>query len=250
MLDPLDRAELRKIAIVGMGLEPLDAYTMKETEVVSWIHERAEEFSKISLASVGEDTFRPGVSSYISQLQEFVTGNRPAPKFPPEGGDADVAESANETVDVVPDPPKRKRGRPRKVEAAQPEAEAAPKRKRGRPRKKIEPATSKGAAEVKKATAVVASSIEDFDRGVDFASAAFLDKIAEQGNNIKMLQEMVSALQSDLNTIRIEQTESMNMVSNTLAFLVNTLAIDEDEQMVADLSKIPTPDKYVVNDDG
>lgn len=246
MLVPLDKAELRKIAIVGMGLEPLDAYTMKEPDVISWIHERADEFAGISLESVGEDTFRPGVATYVAQLQEFILKKRTAPNFPPDSEEIvdNVVELPVEPA--VEEPPKRRRGRPRKTDA---EKEASKKTTKKATAKKSEPAKK---ASEKKSTGgrfkKVAETHEDavarqavsgaFDEGVEFASAALLEKVAAQA-------ERVASLEAQLQAMRQEQTDAFNLLHNAVVFLINTLVIDEGDPMIKDLVKVPNPEKYV-----
>lgn len=243
MLGPIDRAELRKIAIVGMGVEPLDAYTMKEAEIVSWIHERAEEFAGLDISEVQpttgaciEDSFRPGVGVYIKRLQKFILGECSAPSWPPEGIDVDTVDEASEEVEApveaVVEEPKKKRGRPRKKPeaAAKPVAKptAAPTKKSTKSPKRKATTGFKKVEKVEK-TATVNLEIETADKLLD----------------VTVLMNRLSELECQLRAIRQEQTQTNNLLTNTLVYIVNTLIVEEDEPMIKDLTKIPDPSKYV-----
>jgi len=143
LFENLDRAEVRKLAIVGMKLAPAKAYTMDFKTLVSWVYDRAtvvpddekngdrdrdpRPFIEVDLAAVGNEAFRDGVMSYIEKLQAFVQGNvKSAPNWPPANVVIDTPE------EVVAEPVKK--AAPKKA-AEKTEAVEAPKRKRGRPRK-------------------------------------------------------------------------------------------------------------------
>jgi len=238
MLGPLDRAELRKIAIVGMGLEPLDAYTMKEAEVVSWIHERAEEFAGLSISGVGiEDTFRSGVGPYIKRLQKFILGDGTAPEWPPEPEDGDVEDSeAKEETAEKPEaaPPKRKRGRPRKDATAE---NKAPAKKATATKKKKAVATKKSA---KTGFKKVETPAEEAAQ-VESVSAP----VVQEAFDVSGLLDRLSSLEAQLQAVRQEQTDANNLLANALVYVVNTLIVDEDDDMIKDLTRIPNPSKYV-----
>jgi hypothetical protein len=236
MLGPLDRAELRKIAIVGMGLEPLDAYTMKEAEVVSWIHERAEEFAGLSISGVGiEDTFRTGVGSYIKRLQKFILGECTAPSWPPEGTDEDTSDEVSEEVktpvEAVVEEPKKKRGRPRK----KPEAVAKPA---------VAPIKKSTKSPKRKATTGF-KKVEEVDEVAEAAPADLEIKTTEKNPAATALMSKLSELESQLQAIRQEQTQANNLLTNTLVYIINSIIVEEDEPMIKDLTKVPDPSKYV-----
>ena len=239
MLGPIDRAELRKIAIVGMGVEPLDAYTMKETEIVSWIHERAEEFASLDISEVQpttgaciEESFRPGVGNYIKRLQKFILGECTAPSWPPEGTDEDTSDEVSEEVKTP-------------VEAVVEE----PKKKRGRPRKKPEAVAKPAVAPIKKSTkSPKRKATTGFKKVEEVAEAAPADleiKTTEKNPAATALMSKLSELESQLQAIRQEQTQANNLLTNTLVYIINSIIVEEDEPMIKDLTKVPDPSKYV-----
>ena len=88
LFENLDRAELRKLAIVGMRLAPATAYTMTFETLVSWVYDRAVEvpseeiqgdrdldpraFRDVDLEAVGSEAFRDGVMGYIVEPVSYT----------------------------------------------------------------------------------------------------------------------------------------------------------------------------------
>ena len=90
MLSVLDRAEIRKLATLGMGMPMVDAYRTKLDEVVTWIHGQPDKLAEVDIEAIsqpvkadGSSGFRDGVIMYISQLQGFIRKENPAPEWPP-----------------------------------------------------------------------------------------------------------------------------------------------------------------------
>jgi len=149
LFENLDRAEVRKLAIVGMKLAPAKAYTMDFKTLVSWVYDRATEvpdeeingdrdrdprpFAEVDLDAVGNEAFRDGVMHYIEKLQELVRGTvAEAPAWPPA---STTPEKKVEAV-IEPAAPKAVVTKAVVTKAVVEALEEAPaKRKRGRPRK-------------------------------------------------------------------------------------------------------------------
>ena len=254
MLTPLDRAEIRKIVIVGMGMEPLEAYTKKEGETISWIQERAEDFASLDLEIIGAEQFRPNVVAYLQQLQQFILGNSKAPTFP-TGGASEAVEADEVSEAVTVDPPKRKRGRPRKnpvvetaaVEAATTEetVEAAPaKRKRGRPRKTTTDA--KAATEKKETT----TKKKKGGFRVKKSAAAAVELVKEEiptttpevtlnvGTDLNAFLTGVDTLRGEVQAMRSEQAAMFTLLSDALVYILNTAIIEDDDDLIEDLSQL------------
>jgi hypothetical protein len=186
MFENLDRAEVRKLAIIGMKLAPAKAYTMDFKTLVSWVHERAIEvpssevngdrdrdprpFVEADLDSIDSEYFRDGVMHYITQLQDFVRGKATgAPTWPATSDPATLEESSEIDVEETPiekeipkkskiasapkKPTGKKRGRPRKVDVAAAAAEAATEAvAEAAPKKPIAAAPKQAKQKIKKVT--------------------------------------------------------------------------------------------------
>jgi|TARA_Y100000310_G_scaffold315809_2_gene366807 hypothetical protein len=180
MFENLDRAELRKLAIVGMKLNPAKAYTLDYKMLVSWVYDRATEvpsdevngdhnrdprpFVAVDLEEIESKAFRDGVMHYVEKLQDFVRGNASkAPAWPPSE-DAATTNNTEETEVEEPEvkkPASKKQSKAKTPKESEVEA-AAPveKKRRGRPRK-IDMTIKKGVSPVKKASPKPKATVED-----------------------------------------------------------------------------------------
>lgn len=254
MFTPLEKAELREIIVIGMGLEPRKAYRLDAAASIKWIQERATDFAGVNLRSLGEDSLRDGVVDYLTNLQQYILGNTSAPKFPTDDDVvADITEvSVEEAVvveaaPVVEEPVKKKRGRPRKTPVATEEvAEAAPpKRKRGRPRKVDSAAStvSKTAGfKVKKKQATVEPPAEApalVKEEIETTSAADVAvSLSTDLETFASFQASVDELRAEVQALRTEQTASFNLINNALVYILNTAIIEEDEDLIKDLTQL------------
>jgi len=254
MLTPLDRAEIRKIVIVGMGMEPLEAYTKKEGETISWIQERAEDFASLDLETIGAEQFRPNVVAYLQQLQQFILGNSKAPTFPTGGATEEAVEAEEGTAVTVEPPKKRKRGRPRKnpvVETAATEetVEAAPaKRKRGRPRK----TTTDAKAATKTATKKQETTAKKKKGGfrVKKTAAEAVEVVKEEiptttpevtlsvGTDLNSFLTGIDSLRGEVQAMRAEQAAMYADLHDALVYILNTAIIEDDDDLIKDLSQL------------
>ena len=131
-LDPIHKAEIRKVAVLGMGLGATDSWTMTEKEIKDWVYERAEDFSTIDLQgeSLGAalETWRPGVANYVSALQKFIRKEGDCPEWK---DDLETVLQAVEETFAPEEPVKAapvKKARAAKIKRAvkkKPEAKAA-----------------------------------------------------------------------------------------------------------------------------
>ncbi len=229
MFENLDRAEVRKLAIIGMKLAPAKAYTMDFKTLVSWVHERATEvpssevngdrdrdprpFVEADLDSIDSEYFRDGVMHYITQLQDFVSGKAAgAPAWP---ASCDVAP-ADESSEVAEEPPivkketskkkkiasapkkptGKKRGRPRKVDVAA-AAEAAPKKPIAAAPKqtsqKIKKVTLAAKPEVTKPVGTAPSQSGDFSELLG-AVNALNERMVEIANTMSNISDYTNGL--------------------------------------------------------
>ena len=250
MLSPLDRAEIRKIVIVGMGMEPLEAYTKKEGETISWIQERAEDFASLDLETIGSEQFRPNVVSYLKQLQQFILGNSKAPKFPTgEEPVEEVTEVTAEPVEeakvveaVKEEPVKKKRGRPRKTATAKTttseKAEAPKVKKSGGFKVKTKKAVK---AEV---TPEPETPLTPKDSGLvqeEITTTPTSNVSVSLATNLETLaafQESVDTLRAEVQALRAEQTATLNLISDALVYILNNAIIEADEDVIKDLSQL------------
>ena len=288
MLAPLETSEIRKIVICGLKMEPLEAYTKKQAPMLSWIQEKSSDFANMDISDIEPESFRPNVESYLKRLQKFLLGElKTAPTFPKDSGEEaveeveDVVEEAVEEAVEVVEPPKRKRGRPRKnpvaEEAVTEEAteEAPPKRKRGRPRKHpiaqgsdaVKPKRKRGRPRKDASTEAVARPTTAKKKSYRVKSTGDTPPVAlvkeeitpstpEVTLNVATdlnaflsnqlgVQEELTELRAQVSALRTEQTEMFNLINNCLVYMINTVIIDEGENMIKDLTSIPNPDKYV-----
>ena len=261
MFADLEKAELREIIVIGMELEPRKAYRFDTAAAIKWIQERATDFADVDLNVLGTDCFRDGVVDYLAKLQKYVLGDSPAPKFPTDD-DPQEQPSTEEViveeaiVEVAPEPPKKKRGRPRKTPVAETSVETpAPKRGRGRPRKSEATTTAtkkKAGFKVKtypapKEEAVVKTPKEstspnppelvkqeiETTPATNVAVNLSTDMAAFAG-----FQESVDALRAEVQALRTEQTAAFNLVSDALVYILNNAIIEDDEDVIKDLSQL------------
>jgi len=291
MFDNLDRAEVRKLAIVGMKLAPAKAYTMDFKTLVSWVHARATEvpadevngdrdrdprpFVEVDLDAVGNEAFRDGVMSYIAQLQDFVRGNRDsAPAWPPsDAGDAIKAKEVTPEEPKAEVAPKRKRGRPRKMDTVSketpitkkpvPEAKAAAPKKEVAPiaktklkktklsTKKAEPAPEAVDTTVKEATTTPSVDVVGLMAAIESLSAR-VEELTTTVNNISAytnglaegVKDGFTTVSDQVAAVRTEQTAANNLLGNALLFLMNSVVFEEGEEKV-DLAGVPEPNSYL-----
>lgn len=105
-LKVLDKAELRRIAMSGMGLPMREAYSLDEEGLLDWIHKHPDVFVETDLTAVnatgknGSSLFRDGIFDYCTLLQKYMQGEVKAPVWPPE----EDAEAPPEEPEVVSEP--------------------------------------------------------------------------------------------------------------------------------------------------
>jgi hypothetical protein len=271
MLAPLMRGEMRKIAIVGLHLEPAEAYTMKENEITSWVYERAEKLAEVDLESIGTKTFRDGVPSYLEQLQSFIRGESPAPSWPPTEG-ATVTEIADKKAEEAkPKKAAAKKPRTTAKKAATPKAKPAAKAKKASARKAsaspeavvadavvetveakvVDTATPETKLKFRKATLGTTKSAPVSEEAItklqkalkdtaESATPGFVDLFEER---LTIIEQTIQGLASVVEATRQEQTDHSNLLANALLYVINSALLDEGEE-IADLSKIPSPENY------
>jgi hypothetical protein len=84
-LDVLDKAEIRHVAVRAMGLSPNDgAYRFTPSELTNWVLENQQVFAQADLSVCQESILRPGVLTYIRDLQATLRGEGPAATWPPQ----------------------------------------------------------------------------------------------------------------------------------------------------------------------
>lgn len=222
MLDVFDKAELRRIAIVGMNAKPAIAYTMQQAELVDWIAgrlatedvpeaDRNEEpsvfaFAEADFNSISSDAFRVGVLQYAKALQAYLRGDAAkAPSWPPTAEDQEAAKAA--IVETAAKEPEQL-SMPSPVDeipTAEKEAEAGKPILKRRPRKAV--------AE-EKTPDVVQAPAQPVGCNVDLSPV--LAKLSE-------LAEMLFALQEDVAKLRGATSE----VGDGVLYVVNSLVLDE-----------------------
>jgi hypothetical protein len=105
MLSVLDRAEIRRLATLGMSLELANAYRMPPDKLIGWIHERQDLLAEVDLEEISKVEpgqmvpFREGVIPYLAQIQRYRKEKScPAPTWPPtqdtEEAEPEVEEEA------------------------------------------------------------------------------------------------------------------------------------------------------------
>ena len=99
-LKVLDKAELRRIAMAGMGMAMRDAYSLDEDGLLDWVHKYPEEFSQANMADISkgktESLFRDGIFEYCVALQDYQAGKRKAPAWPLEDDPVDEIQVPND----------------------------------------------------------------------------------------------------------------------------------------------------------
>lgn len=258
MLTPLEKAELREIIVIGMELEPRKAYRLDAAASIKWIQERATDFAGVNLETLGTDCFRAGVVDYLTELQQYILGKKSAPKFPSDQDSSvsDVTEEPEviETAKVVEEAPvKRKRGRPRKNPVVETKAteveETPPKRRRGRPRKtettaKTATKTPKKTFKVKepKATATKSAKVETETLAKEEIQTTSTTEVAVNLSTdletLASFQATVDSLRAEVQALRTEQTAAFNMLNNALVYILNTAIIEDDEDLIKDLTQL------------
>lgn len=113
MLEVLDKLELRKLAMVGMKLDPVTGYKFTPKDLSAWIFDRLEAlqegdsadyrpFKDVDLAGgFSSTTFRDGIYEYLIGLQKYLEGNGKPPVFgepqeEPDAPDAEIPEGSDE----------------------------------------------------------------------------------------------------------------------------------------------------------
>lgn len=256
MFADLEKAELREIIVIGMELEPRKAYRFDTAASIKWIQERASDFAGVDLNSLGTDCFRDGVVDYLAKLQQYILGSSPAPKFPTDGPvleeEVEVEEAVVEAVAPVEvEAPKKKRGRPRKQPVAETVEAEAPKRKRGRPRKTevVAKSTKKAGFKVKtpnKDVVDVTSEKEAAPANLDLVkteiettpATTVAVNLSTDAETFSSFQESLDSLRAEVQALRTEQTETFNLISNALVYILNNAIIEDDEDIIKDLSQL------------
>lgn len=89
----LDKAEIRHVAIMTMGLTMEGgAYRFKPNELSDWFLEHQDLFATADLSVCKESHLRPGVRQYLETIQQSMRGEGPAAQWPPEGAEAPPPE--------------------------------------------------------------------------------------------------------------------------------------------------------------
>ena len=253
MFADLEKAELREIIVIGMELEPRKAYRFDTAASIKWIQERATDFADVDLEVLGTDCFREGVVDYLTQLQNYILGNSPAPKFPTDE-DRVLPEESEVVVEAKVEPAPKKRGRPSKkvvpAETTEEEvvAEAAPpKRKRGRPRKTevVAKSTKKSGFKVKTPTPTVEAEVpaesgeELVKQEIETTSTATVAvNLSTDVETFASFQASVDSLRAEVQALRTEQTATFNLISDALVYILNNAIIEDDEDIIKDLSQL------------
>ena len=104
MLNNLDRAEVRTILMVAMGVKPETAYQQNEKWCIDHIYNNQQEFAEADIQSIGETRFRKGVFSYVNKMQAYLLGKSEAPAWPPEieADDLKVVDTNDTAAEAAP----------------------------------------------------------------------------------------------------------------------------------------------------
>lgn len=248
MLERLDRAELRRIAVLGMGMNPRDAYSLDFKGIVSWVHERSEAFSEVNIQEIGETEFRDGVAFYVIELQNFI-----------KGGDSPTWPPANVEV------PKKKRGPSTKEEreslaSTNKEENVVPlKSKTAAPKEvaNVEKVEKKVTPTVKKRTLkkvslkqkVEASSSEAAENAAVLKIVEDIKSLCEENKaEIRAMAEAMDksleAYREGMEAIRVEINRSSTLLGNALLYIANS-AIQDDGEEFSKIGEVPDPKDYL-----
>lgn len=263
----IDRAEIRRIAMLGMGMPPKEAYCLDHGGIVSWVYSNSKEFAAINIAELeksksGKSSFRPGVTGYLVQLQKFIQKDADKPSWPPEGLDVvvageEAAEAAQpEKQEVTPDEQENV-----VMDAPVTKEKTSVKMKKKTLRKKKSSTTkvtvdADNEQEVPEAVAVEAvATSEETDKVLGTVSP-----MLKQVNRIADRMDYVSKALSEIKQKSFErydeQTDKVEVLSsridtldktvvqlaNALLFVVNTACLEDS--VATTLDDIPTPDNY------
>ena len=229
MLDILDKGELRKIAIISMGLVPGEAYSKDEKELLEWIYSKPEEFKTASLDEIDETFVRGGILTYVASLQAYLRGEiTKSPTWP-------IDENAVEETPVVevakPEPTAKKVVRKKKPLKKRVEAKKAAAQTEAE-----KPLTPTDLGLVQEEPPVVpenvsTTSLSDLVELLDTRTEGFNTNLATVVRNILELSNKI-------NMLRTEQSLNLAALSNAILYLLNTAVQDEGEEFTS-LEDVP-----------
>ena len=271
MLERLDRAELRRIAVLGMGMNPRDAYSLDFKGIVSWVHDRSEAFSEVNIQEIGETEFRDGVAFYVIELQNFIKGGD-NPTWPPANVEVpkkkrgpstkeerESLASTNKEENVVP--LKSKTAAPKEV--AKVEKEVTPTVKKRTKSEAVVPGVleavqaSVATKPVKKSKLkkvslkqkVGASSSEATENAAVLKIAEDIKSLCEENKaEIRAMSEAMDksleAYREGMEAIRVEINRSSTLLGNALLYIANS-AIQDDGEEFSKIGEVPDPKDYL-----
>lgn len=260
----MDRAEIRRIAMIGMGLPPKEAYCLDHKGIVSWVYSNAKGFADVDLGSIktsksGKESFRPGVVSYLQQLQLFIQKKADKPVWPPTVGVTTVEEVVQEAVEEVEEVEEvistSEVATEEEALVEEPVKETAPvcvqfKKKPLKPKvySKKKAKTAITEVEEAKASEPEAESSQDLSQILKQVSrtAERMDYVSKALSEIKQKSferydeqtDKVEVLSSRIDTL----DKAVVQLSNALLFVINTVCLEDS--VVTTLDDIPTPDNY------
>jgi hypothetical protein len=91
----LDKAEARKVAVLGMHMGLQASYEMSPAEIISWMFEHQDALVTTDIEACDADRlFRPGVVDYLVALQQHLLGEGDCPEWN-EGATPDPEDVAS-----------------------------------------------------------------------------------------------------------------------------------------------------------
>jgi hypothetical protein len=238
----VDRTEMRKIAMKGMGLPAKQAYKLDNKGIIDWVFTNSKEvddsvgfvpFTEVNLEEInglpgGE--FRQGVLGYLLQLQGFILKSGDKPVWP---GDLEeeVSSSKEEEVEIPP---------------AKKTIPIVPKEYGASPDKNLEEVAMLSRKKFKKKDLVVESAKSK----VGFSKAKIGKNVAVKAEaptvNLEKLEASVDELTGSISELALghaTQEENYLRLEKGLLYIINMLC--EDGQEVVCLDQVPKPKDYI-----
>jgi len=238
MINNLDRAEVRTILMVSMGVKPETAYQQNEKWCIDHIYNNQEEFAMADIQSIGEDRFRKGVFSYVNKMQAYLLGKSEAPSWPPEIGSYNIkiVDESSEEADpqellLMGDNVNLDLSVNAKAEEADEPVEEISTRG-----KAVEAPLNTGASLPNKVSFRKVSGLMKADSSENEAPTDnqidydfFDESFVEVSDKVEHVINQVNGL-----------GERFASVENALLFIINSAILPED-QMITSLDQIPSP---------